>query len=570
MEVTITRQLPERSVEREKVLDYMYLPVLFSSQRHGIFRWPSADITIINREYQKYSPDLRDVVLTGHTGERITDGTTLRASIASAVSAEHRECSGKIRFSLTAPAEEKKPSEEVAETKPPEAQITPDDNNPVIILTPSGNTRVTNIHISGDNRSTVTTDGPAPGVSGSGRSNQPPVRPAPVQTISPLSRRLSGCFTTLILLALGIWLANNVPVLGIIVLALLIAYLMRGTSNGRPAGFSPWSFVMLLLSAGLLYRLWTEDQGLFRILLLISLVYLFTRGNRSAFRRNAVGLVMFLALAFLGLGMTNWQDYLPALPDEDRSSVRLREIRSDSLGHKPDSLFIHDADWNDFESNHFQGEYTTSLRQVMQSGKFHRSLAEMETPREVSKYWKSIYQLLAQNDSRKLDSLVEFFRIRSKALDMTPSQTAEMVVTFIQHIPYVLVHEGSCADAVKSGNAFMVQYHQQGKVCVAEVVAGVQSPYEFVHDLKGDCDTRSLLAYTILRALKIPCSVWISQAYGHSILGVGLPAGGQNYKVVNGLRHFGVELTATGFRLGMIAPEQTEMDNWGVIVYSNF
>ena len=327
---------------------------------------------------------------------------------------------------------------------------------------------------------------------------------------------------------------------------------------------------MMLLAAGLLYRLWSEDQSMFRILLLITLIYLFTRGNRSAFRRNAVGLLLFLMLIFFGLGMTNWQDYLPELPDDDRSSVRLREVKADSLGNKPDSLFIHEADWRDFESNHFEGEYITSLRQVLQSERFHRSLADMETPNEVNKYWKSIYQLLAQNDSRKLDSLVEFFRIRSKALDMSPAQTAEMVVTFIQNIPYVLIHEGSCAEAVSSGNAFMAEYHQQGKVCVAGVVAGVQSPYEFAHDLKGDCDTRSLLAYTILRAMKIPCSVWISQAYGHSILGVGLPAGGQNYKVVNGVRHFGVELTATGFRLGMIAPDQTEMDNWGVIVYSNF
>ena len=101
------------------------------------------------------------------------------------------------------------------------------------------------------------------------------------------------------------------------------------------------------------------------------------------------------------------------------------------------------------------------------------------------------------------------------------------------------------------------------------VVAGVQSPYEFLHNMKGDCDTRSLLGYSILCKMKIPCSVWVSQAYGHSIMGVALPAQSKNYKTVNGMRHFGVELTARGYRVGMMASDQTDMDNWTVVLFNN-
>jgi hypothetical protein len=144
-------------------------------------------------------------------------------------------------------------------------------------------------------------------------------------------------------------------------------------------------------------------------------------------------------------------------------------------------------------------------------------------------------------------------------------ETAEMVVTFIQEIPYYLVHDGSCEEASSQGG-FVADYHAEGKPCLAEIIGGVQSPYEFVHNLKGDCDTRSLLGYTLLSKLGIESSVWISPAYGHSILGVAVPVNSQYYKVVNGTRYFGVELTAKGFRIGMISPEQANMNNWNVVL----
>jgi hypothetical protein len=98
----------------------------------------------------------------------------------------------------------------------------------------------------------------------------------------------------------------------------------------------------------------------------------------------------------------------------------------------------------------------------------------------------------------------------------------------------------------------------------------VQSPYEFLHNLKGDCDTRSLLGYAILKKLNIAASVWVSEAYGHSIMGVGVQNGHGIYKTVNGIKHYGVELTAKGYRLGMVAPENNNPYNWDITVYNNY
>ena len=134
----------------------------------------------------------------------------------------------------------------------------------------------------------------------------------------------------------------------------------------------------------------------------------------------------------------------------------------------------------------------------------------------------------------------------------------------------MLVHDMSCKDAVMEYMGFVAEYHLMGGECLANVEGGVQSPYEFMHNLQGDCDTRSLFAHAVLTKLGISSSVWISSAYGHSILGVGVPCSSKNRKVVDGLPHYGVELTAKGFLLGMVAPEQSEMSNWQVAVFKNF
>jgi hypothetical protein len=143
-----------------------------------------------------------------------------------------------------------------------------------------------------------------------------------------------------------------------------------------------------------------------------------------------------------------------------------------------------------------------------------------------------------------------------------------MVVTFIQEIPYCLVHEGSCREA-SALTPFVRDYHAAGKPCLPDIIAGVQSPYEFLHNLKGDCDTRSLLGFSVLTRMGIPASVWVSEAYGHSVLGLGLGSGGTYFKSVGGIRHTPVELTAKGFRAGMISPEHGDMNNWNIALFKN-
>jgi len=173
-------------------------------------------------------------------------------------------------------------------------------------------------------------------------------------------------------------------------------------------------------------------------------------------------------------------------------------------------------------------------------------------------------------DNTKVDSLAKVVHKVSKDRSYSPLETAEYLVSLIQEIPYVLVHDQSCQEVVNQSGGFVRDYHVQRKPCLPNVIAGVQSPYEFMHTLEGDCDTRSLLGHAVLRKLGISSSVWISEQYGHSILGVGVPVTSRAKKILNGVPHYGVELTAKGFRVGMIAPDQMHMRNWDVAIFKNF
>lgn len=239
--------------------------------------------------------------------------------------------------------------------------------------------------------------------------------------------------------------------------------------------------------------------------------------------------------------------------------------KQDTLDQMPwDYLTLHKIKWTDFIGNTFLNQYSTSSKLYADSRRLHNALANTASTGSDN-YFQTIYSEMSKNDTKKLDSVAIYFYKERSLKNLSPESTAEMVISYIQEIPYCLVHDGTCKEAIASGG-FMREYHLGKKPCLPNIAAGVQSPYEFAHDLKGDCDTRSLMAYTILTRLNIPASIWISQVYGHSILGVGLGAKGQHYKIANGIRYSPVELTAKGYRLGMISPDQGDMDNWTIIL----
>lgn len=330
-------------------------------------------------------------------------------------------------------------------------------------------------------------------------------------------------------------------------------------------------FIILLL---LLFYLWNSNRPLFNILAGLGIIWLITRFVNLGRIISFIG--SLLLLGFIGYFIFKlFYDSSTGLRSTKNKEGNIKiappkKTDTNGDGTIDDEITEKEVNWYDFSNAFYTAKYSTSTSDFNNS-----TLEQDELKNKITQFNSSLdfytqfYAGLFEIDQNKIRKIAKIFSDSATKKNMDATQTAEMVTTFVQEIPYYLVHEGSCNEAMQSGNSFMIEYHQERKPCLPNIAAGVQSPYEFLHNLKGDCDTRSLLAFSILKELNIASSVWISEAYGHSILGVGVPVGFGMYKNVNGVKHYGVELTAKGFRLGMVAPENNNANNWDVSIYYN-
>ena len=320
----------------------------------------------------------------------------------------------------------------------------------------------------------------------------------------------------------------------------------------------------------LLYYLWHSNQLQFGILAgLCGLWILAQLLNKQGLKKVAGWSIVLFIVYYFNNNKHFIKSELKPQKTED-GSVKIYPPEEDRDNPDPnikDFLSKKELNWWDFLNKSYQIVYSTSSVNFRKSTT-NREASIPKTTQDETQFYSSIYNKLNQFDDKFLDSFIDKIQLKRKKANLNVPQTAEMVVTMIQEIPYVLVHDQSCQKAV-AGGGFVKDYHEDKKPCMPNIAAGVQSPYEFVHNLKGDCDTRSLLGYTILNRMGIPASIWISPAYGHSVLGVGVPTQGNNFKIVDNVKHYAVELTAKGYRLGMISPAQRNMNNWKISNYKN-
>jgi len=334
-----------------------------------------------------------------------------------------------------------------------------------------------------------------------------------------------------------------------------------------------WNLLGILFWLGFLMFCWFNFPKLFYIFLFIGLGWLLTR----FFGKSVFGKIFSFLLIFIlfGIGLTYFSNKSKELVPVETKDGKIKispPIKTDQKegSNNKDFSTEKEIQWFDFINNQYLAKYATSSIMFFESQKKATELAKNGNPATAVSYFNGLYSGMIKNDNPKIQEIVKQFADKSRAKNLNQLQTAEMVTTFVQEIPYCLVHDYTCQEVIDNSNsAFINSYHRDGKPCLPNIPGGVQSPYEFLHNLKGDCDTRSLLAFAILKELHISASIWVSEAYGHSILGVGLPVAGGAYKTVEGVNHYGVELTAKGFRIGMVGPEHKNMSNWDIALYYN-
>ena len=188
--------------------------------------------------------------------------------------------------------------------------------------------------------------------------------------------------------------------------------------------------------------------------------------------------------------------------------------------------------WSDYDNRTYFGDFKFKYRDYIKS---------KENKEEIIPFSeKELYSSLKNFDSNKLDLIYSTLQKIKNDNNLNRNRFAEVVVSLIQSIPYSYNIPGNC-----NGDDIPSAYKNDiisGVPCISNVRHDILTPLEFFYLQKGDCDSRTVLIYTILKRFGYDIVILNSELYGHSMIGINLPAYGK-YKMINGKKYYFWETT---------------------------
>ena len=207
--------------------------------------------------------------------------------------------------------------------------------------------------------------------------------------------------------------------------------------------------------------------------------------------------------------------------------------------------------WNDYNNRTYYGDFKFKY------GDYIKSKENKEEITPFSK--KELYVSLNKFDSNKLNLIYSTLQKIKIDNNLNRNRFAEVVVSLIQSLPYSFNIPGNC-----NGNNLPPAYKEDianGSLCISNVKHDILTPLEFFYFKKGDCDSRTVLIYTILKRFGYDVVILNSDLYSHSMIGINVPAYGK-YKLINGKKYYFWETTAKGFTLGVLPPDSWNISKW--------
>lgn len=252
------------------------------------------------------------------------------------------------------------------------------------------------------------------------------------------------------------------------------------------------------------------------------------------------------------------------LPKEREPFIEPFKDNNSIENTKDDSIITRYRIWKDYSGNQYEGKYHIKLNDYK---KAHLYKTNIRTSQNSINEYDHIIFSLKEFDKNKYTSLFNLFDSIGKTKKLNKIQFAEMIVTFVQDIPYALILDNEC-NANLYNDRFTKNYLLNSKgACSGNQRFGINTPVEFLVNLKGDCDTRTLLLYSIFNHYNYDIILLSSEFYGHSIIGLNLPINGTTYNYNN--QHYVLwETTAPNAKPGVISNDISNLNNWRISLKS--
>jgi hypothetical protein len=237
----------------------------------------------------------------------------------------------------------------------------------------------------------------------------------------------------------------------------------------------------------------------------------------------------------------------PEMQGEEYTETMTRCVEDaivDSVGNA-----THWRMWEEYALNEiYCANYSIEYGQAYDASAYRNSLVVNEE-RGPFEFWRDIYHALYMDARDRLAVLQDSLRSAGEGKALGREAFARMIVSFVQDIPYQYVLSEGCGA-------------EKGP-CNPNVRWGIYSPVEFVYSLKGDCDTRTVLLYTLLKNFGYSPVIINSIEYRHSMLALDIPSAGDDF-LYKGRRYAFWETTNVGWLPGMLPPEMNNKNYWQV------
>jgi hypothetical protein len=246
--------------------------------------------------------------------------------------------------------------------------------------------------------------------------------------------------------------------------------------------------------------------------------------------------------------------------DNEKKSITIHPIRIENTGHDSiaktqiiyDTIIYHHRIW--YSKNiEYEGDISVKSSSYWEVENYRLS--------NFSAYdFKSEYTRLTLFDDKKLDLVYKMLDSIKKNNDLSTSSFAHLIVNMVQDIPYAYVLPNSCLSVA---NSYSMESSFNDSKCIGYIPLGVQSPVQFSYNLLGDCDTRTLFLYTVMKHYNYDVCILNSMIYKHSILGIVLPdEPAYNFFFIDNKKYLPWETTDKGFDPGVLPYEISNKTYW--------
>jgi hypothetical protein len=279
-------------------------------------------------------------------------------------------------------------------------------------------------------------------------------------------------------------------------------------------------------------------------------------------RQSLFILVFFFGIKFIGSIFLN----IIKTVSTENVNFSKEEIVTDGIiieDHDTIPIYSSMRSWRDNLGNNFYGALSVRQRDYL---KLQHSTKDYK-PSSNQNFWGELYAYIEKTDTPSLDLVMATFTRINAEKQLNQMEFAEMVVSCIQDIPYSFVFQEACLPSKNYEDSIKDLLEDCPECCIGNIPYGIQNPISFIKNLKGDCDTRTVLIYSILKHFNYDVAILNSDFYRHSILGVNIPGSGE-IKLYKGKKYILWETTAKYFSAGVLPANFNDIRHWNVVLTS--